>query len=112
MEKLNITKGTWIVSKKSKTHVTTEYQERGICSTGGFNSNQKPLEIDKENESNAKLIADAGTTYNQCGFLPSELKAQKEELLDMLIEALRFIPVHKPVFEKGTMLIQKYKSNE
>jgi len=36
----------------------------------------------EEAEANAELIADAGTTANKCGLLPSELLAQRDELLE------------------------------
>jgi len=35
-------------------------------------------------EANAKLIENSINTYNSCGMLPSELKAQNEELLEAL----------------------------
>jgi len=38
----------------------------------------------KTQEANAKLIADAGTTINQCDLLPSELLSQRNEMLEML----------------------------
>jgi hypothetical protein len=36
---------------------------------------------------NAKLIADAGTTVNKCGLIPSELLAQRNDLLESLQKA-------------------------
>ena len=35
-------------------------------------------------EANAKLIADAGTTANKCGLMPSELLEQRNDLLEAL----------------------------
>ena len=43
--------------------------------------NQSHIE---ENENNAKLIADAGTTANKCGKLPSQLLQENEEMKAML----------------------------
>ncbi len=42
---------------------------------------------DKENEANASLMADAGNTYHATGLTPSELAAQREELLAALQHA-------------------------
>ncbi len=39
---------------------------------------------EEEMNANAKLIADAGTTANKCGLLPSELLKQRDELLKAL----------------------------
>lgn len=72
MKKLNITPGEWyigelrnnIYSKKEYNFKVSIYQE---------------TEYDKYD--NLILIADAGTTYNQCGLLPSELLKQRDELL-------------------------------
>lgn len=41
-----------------------------------------------QQEVNANLVADAGTTANKTGLLPSELAAQRNELLDALEYAL------------------------
>lgn len=115
MEKLNITKGTWEVAEGTIENggglYAVKSEEWDIASTFyiGFDEGDA--------HDNAKLIADAGTTYNQCGFLPSELKAQKEELLNFIEK------YQKEMFsENGCLtgqdwklfqdIIQKYKSNE
>lgn len=42
----------------------------------------------RESEANAKLIADAGTTAQKSGKLPSELLKERDELLEVLKDCL------------------------
>jgi hypothetical protein len=77
MNKLNITQGEW--SAVNHLDVTDDFcihsQGTKICELPN---------LSKENQANAKLIADAGTTYNTTPILPSELLKQRNELLDAL----------------------------
>ena len=88
-----LTKGNWVIeSTKMKgteivvqTVVKTnlpidELKSPIICDIYGY--------MTEEGKSNAKLIADAGTTANKCGLLPSELLAQRDDLLEALISIL------------------------
>lgn len=71
---MEITEGEW---KAKGSHVNTDRKHVCECSqtfTISF----------KESEANAKLIADAGNTAQKCGLLPSELLAQRDELLSVL----------------------------
>lgn len=73
-------------------------------------------------KANAKLIADAGTTANICGKLPSQLLAEHNELLEML--KFCFNIISKPVvrnnynsehfdnYFKTEQLIKKLSDNE
>lgn len=79
MEKLNITSGNW-KHREIITHTGSFYRIEGTTeSIANVVTRNKERAHD-----NAELIADAGTTYNSCGMLPSELKAQNEELLEAL----------------------------
>jgi hypothetical protein len=90
--KNNITEGKWQVFKNPFLHIESNGQ--WIAQTSEIK--EKPTEwlspeyeaeeirVKKEEESNANLIADAGTTANKCGLLPSELLAQRDELLECL----------------------------
>ena len=80
MNRLGITEGEWIVYGVNPLNEWFQ---------GDINCNNADLSIvfgdtKKEAEANAKLIADAGTTANKCGLLPSELLDQRDELLEAL----------------------------
>lgn len=81
--KLNITKGEWVASShlsSDKTHKVNRVDSNiGIAVCIIRTNNQ----VNAEN--NAILIADAGTTYNECQILPSELLKQRNELLEALM---------------------------
>ena len=96
MEKLNITPGKW-----------KEY-DNGVITLTKIYSNIVCKSCVKRTSSyeywndNAKLIADAGTTYNATPILPSELLKQRNEL-KMVLENL----VHKCLHTDGYN--QKYQ---
>lgn len=82
MSKLNITKGeVWVKNSRVQEQKTFSIGCGGweICTT------YTDFEEDK---ANAELIADAFNTANKCDMLPSELLAQRDELLEMLSKAL------------------------
>ena len=81
MKDLKITKGGWEVLPNQRLSGLRKIVVKGkntitLVATD-FGS-------DDELEADAKLIADAGTTANKCGLLPSELLEQRNELLDAL----------------------------
>ena len=82
MNKLRITEGKWILNKYYST--TIESNGRSIATTGGYSDNNNYEKVDIENQANAKLIADTGTTSNKCNKLPSTLLAENEEMKAML----------------------------
>lgn len=53
-------------------------------------------------EANAQLIADAGTTANKCGLLPSELLEQRDELLNKLKDLTNRIEENWDLICSGT----------
>lgn len=81
MSKLKITQGVW---EATGTYVGVKNNR--ICYA------DSTLDGYEEDCANAILIADAGTTYNQCGLLPSELlraneiqqNEHKEEINELL----------------------------
>lgn len=80
---LGITKDKWEVSEYSNetaTIVTT--LDTNVCNV--FMGSVKG-----EQDANARLIADAGTTANKCGLLPSEILEQRDELRNALQECIR-----------------------
>ena len=82
---LGITKDKWEVSEYSNetaTIVTT--LDTNVCNV--FMGSVKG-----EQEANAQLIADAGTTANKFGLLPSEILEQRDELLEALINVVNYI---------------------
>lgn len=97
---LKITKGKWRYSKKYN-HITTSPPcsvelSKTICNICKYPSFDYSGE---ESEANAELIADAGNTTNKCGFLPSELLEQRDELLEAVT-----IFLDLAIHEAGTML--------
>lgn len=108
MKDLGITKGEWVYDESKKAVVSENV--KGLLATAWSVYDSENIEVRKEGESwlemrrrtdgirenyskqvesNAKLIADAGTTANKCGLLPSELLEQRDEMLKML-ETLNF----------------------
>jgi hypothetical protein len=91
--KLNITAGEWKISncsiKDAYSKIETVF-ESSMVDTDDHVAGILILNSNKEAvKANAALIADAGTTANLCGLLPSELLKQRDELreaLEMLIE--------------------------
>ena len=85
MNKLDINIGIW---KNNGIHVVSErlkdnmphYPGPGtiVCKIPPYWHNKVRW------EDNAKLICDAGNTYQKCGLLPSELLKQRDELLQTL----------------------------
>lgn len=89
------TKGEWtiensIIQENEHISIKTEKVNVIVCNKMalafcGTNGNKKSL-------ANARLIADAGTTANKCGLLPSELLDQRNDLLEALIELYDSLP--------------------
>ncbi len=86
------TKGEWTINpviEKNEFGVNEigidalEANATNICSI--FYNDE--LESKIEAESTAKLIAEAGTITNQCGFTPKQLLEQRNDLLEALIWA-------------------------
>lgn len=73
--KHKITQGEWTTDG-----LTIEVFNRGIIAKCPTVKNGGVGEL----FDNAQLIADAGTTANKCGLLPSELLEQRDELLNKL----------------------------
>ncbi len=86
MERLNITKGNWEIQESMPENIRTK--EKGLIATIFYGDSifNKPL-AKEEGFDNAKLIADAGTTYNIEPILPSELLKQRNELIECLENA-------------------------
>lgn len=91
-ERLNITKGDWNVNFDELPNELIVYSDFNNLRTATVFERKCNSFSESINTaiSNAKLIADAGTTYNQCDKLPSELLAENKELLECLksIESL------------------------
>ena len=87
------TKGNWVIesTKMKGTEIVVQTVVKTNLPIDGLKS---PIICDiygymtEEGKSNARLIADAGTTANKCGLLPSELLAQRDDLLEALISIL------------------------
>jgi len=115
MSEFKFTKGKWYYDETSKG--IKNCNVKGLLATAWSTYNADIHENRLENESwlsmrertksirynceieriaNAKLIADAGTTANECGLLPSELLSQRNEMLEML-EILTFTPAFEQV---------------
>lgn len=117
--KLGITEGEWTAAPNGNIY-RRDYRE--LYEYGGglagdfpvaFTTNGNPSWENKYNrEANAKLIADAGTTANKCGLLPSELLKQRYELLAELkhvteaMEVINILPTGKEIIKKSKKLIQ------
>lgn len=77
------TKGEWIVSNDNLEMVLNE--------SGAYrpNSIMKYSTLKDELFANARLIANAGTTTNKCGLLPSELLERYNEAIESLKELMQ-----------------------
>lgn len=87
MNRLGITEGEWKAKSSPNYHdpKASKIEIHSRMSQGWIAKVQDNGVIrHKEGLSNAKLIADAGTTANKCGLLPSELLEQRDELLEAL----------------------------
>lgn len=82
--KLEITQGEWVYKRKSLLLTKVETSSSPICTVS---ASSKQL-------ANAELIADAGTTANKCGLLPSELLVQRDELLEALQNSNRVLATY------------------
>jgi len=58
MKEFKGTSGVWSIDPKIKTVIRND-QERGVATVSVYTSNQNTIEVDAENEANAKLIAAA-----------------------------------------------------
>lgn len=81
MSKLKITQGEWYTNELK---FRVEADHCLVCTVldgkgNAFNSLAQDIETQ---QANATLIADAGTTYNKCGLLPSELLAENKRIED------------------------------
>ena len=82
--KLGITDGVWDISKSNN-----------VFANGKVVFAHQSNFDDIQRQANAKLIADAGTTANKCGKLPSQLLQENEEM--KAICNYLFEKVNKPV---------------
>ncbi len=93
MTKLSVTPEKWNINHWSPELVQSEQTGLIVADVNPYDNNGKQhansLYVkDKEKALfNAKLIADAGTTYNKCGLLPSELMEQRKTALSALLVA-------------------------
>lgn len=104
MGKLNVTNGDWSVTEP-KTKNGSFYRVSG--------PSEKVCNVVTRDMvralSNAKIIADAGTTYNKSALTASELLQQRDELLKNLMNAIDYMPLGKR--EEAKMLIQKIENH-
>lgn len=91
MNKLKITTGEWWPCCADTTpYFVFAGEDSTVCamySNEGEDARYEPLEgivTMEERRGHAKLITDAGNTYQKCGLLPSELLEQRDELLQTL----------------------------
>lgn len=86
MKYLGITKGEWNVYNSDDESITivNKLETQAIAFLP---------EMFRDTLSNAKLIADAGSTANKCGLLPSDLLEQRDEMLHLLIRLSHFEPL-------------------
>lgn len=87
---LGITKGDWESSEVHSQIITTE--DTNICQVFKHDT--------EEGKSNIRLIADAGTTANKCGLLPSEILEQNQKLREALIGMLPNYNAYVPLNEE------------
>ena len=92
--KLGITEGEWeykIVSGKNRCRIEVHVEKTVIYSSliSEDNCNNPNCKCRGEDDCNAKLIADAGTTANKCNKLPSQLLQEHEEMKAMLEKVLK-----------------------
>lgn len=106
----NVTKGIARINPKSKTSVEIAETGRSLCTTGGYFYNKEADKVDAENEANALLYLDAHNTHNATGYTPSELKQQRDELMEFVTH-VRSYSEDSYLYNKSRELIQKL-SNE
>ena len=82
--KLGITKGDWTAVKNDiGEHPFYYYISANTGALGYMPLEQKHGDgLCRYTQQDAQLIADAGTTANKCGLLPSEILEQRDELLE------------------------------
>jgi len=113
--RLGITEGKWIIKKVDCNLFSNIYSEHGIRVAEVKSFGNKTPFFDatiKQRKCNAKLIADAGTTSNKCGLLPSELLEQRNELLQSLKDLLIYCRHNmtnqlEPIVNKSINAIKK-----
>lgn len=105
----NITKGDWFsCCTDNRPHFA--FAHEGNVTVCGFHKEQQ-LSEDlslEEVQANAQLIADAGTTANKCGKLPSELLEINEELFGFLKNIHNKKTFHQGDFDALKEIIQKH----
>jgi len=104
------TKGEWCVNGKKYPTIVSKNNNKNIIVTystiATVNSTFRTIE---ESQANAKLIADAGTTINKCGLMPSELLEHRNDLLEALIKLTSNAGLQKYVSDnKNTLLSESF----
>ena len=79
--RLAVTPGTWKVRRRYDVYAAVGTY---IGTTRANNPEEMPENFRAIDEANATLIADAGTTYNACDMLPSELLAKLREAEELM----------------------------
>lgn len=109
--KLNITAGEW----KCSDHNNFEYididSDLECCRISSVYTGPEDYRSKEEREANALLIADAGTTANKCGLLPSELLRQRDELREIAEKILEDINAGR-IDAKNGIVIDSYVWNK
>ena len=114
--KLPITRGRWIVKKSESKNA---FNVVGTAMGGTYKIARCPYLVvpnnevinereQKEANANATLMADAGTTYNKCGLLPSDMLTQNEELIKGIENAEK---VMKWMFDNFTIIDKTLQSD-
>lgn len=84
-DRLPITKGDWRTNQLGNGDIVINSDSWKKFIAVEFTHPYKNTEQTRnECLANAQLIADAGTTYNKVGLLPSTLAHQKQDLIEML----------------------------
>jgi hypothetical protein len=111
--KLNITAGEWKISNCSIKDAYSKLEtvfESSMVDTDDHVAGILILNSNKEQvKANAALIADAGTTANLCGLLPSELLKQRDELreaLEICYKSLATYGLHPLIDERVKSILQ------
>lgn len=104
---LKTTEGNWYVER---TDDNGDFQARVLSNQGkvwhaGEEKDQIMIIVGEPSKRNgqsnihwqpdAELIADAGNTIQSCGLLPSELLKQRDEMREMIKEAIHYLPYDK-----------------
>jgi len=107
---LGITEGEWSSKGIDETRIWVTHKN-GLksclahCNNQHMSSYNGYIDLDfNELKSNAKLIADAGTTANKCGKLPSELLKERDQLIEVVKTTCKYLPT--PLCEDFNKLIQ------